>query len=468
MILLSAVALVFSGRASAQSVDYDVELKSVTLPSCVEKGKPFQMMVSVMNRGRMYASSVDVEFSVQGEDPVTYTGSISPALGVAAVGTAIIDGVVCNKTGVDLPVTVKVTKVSGNEDQNPGNNSSKHTFTCLETTYPQTVVIEEWTGTWCKWCVRGIVSMEYMREKYSDQDFIGIAVHDRDDMTVSSFSGFISKYANAYPGSIINRKIKESSTEKSAWESNYEIVRLSRALAEVKVKAWYDEENPDIITAVSTTTFGLDKTNARYRLSFVLVEDQVGPYAQSNAYAWGSTEMGGWEKQGSTVMWLYNDVARETDSWNGKKNSVPATIEKLTPYYYVSELSTANISDISNCSVVALLLDTESGAIVNACKTDVILGQAEYPEDPGNNPSQDAGIGSDVIDSSAECAAVVRAGHGMISLDGDVAAFTVYAVDGRIMASGFAPQEVCLPSGMYVVEVTDSARHGLKRKILVL
>ena len=43
-------------------------------------------------------------------------------------------------------------------------------------TYDRVTVVEEGTGTWCGWCVRGIVALEYMRENYPDK-FIGIGVH---------------------------------------------------------------------------------------------------------------------------------------------------------------------------------------------------------------------------------------------------------------------------------------------------
>ena len=43
------------------------------------------------------------------------------------------------------------------------------------------VVAEELTGTWCGWCIRGIVTFEEMKAKYPDT-FIAIAVHGGSDV----------------------------------------------------------------------------------------------------------------------------------------------------------------------------------------------------------------------------------------------------------------------------------------------
>ena len=55
-------------------------------------------------------------------------------------------------------------------------------------------LIEEYTGTWCGWCVRGIVGMELLRETYGD-DFIGVAYHNDDGMEIM--------YSNRYPNDIM-------------------------------------------------------------------------------------------------------------------------------------------------------------------------------------------------------------------------------------------------------------------------
>lgn len=55
-------------------------------------------------------------------------------------------------------------------------------------------IFEEYTGLWCGWCPRGYVGLERMAEEYPD--FIGVAIHNDDDMTII----YSSEYPNIVSG----------------------------------------------------------------------------------------------------------------------------------------------------------------------------------------------------------------------------------------------------------------------------
>ena len=64
------------------------------------------------------------------------------------------------------------------------------------------VLVEEYTGTWCGWCTRGLVAMEKLAEAYGD-DFIGVAYHNSDPMEImteypSPVQGFPSAFVERY------------------------------------------------------------------------------------------------------------------------------------------------------------------------------------------------------------------------------------------------------------------------------
>lgn len=50
------------------------------------------------------------------------------------------------------------------------------------------VWVEEATGTWCGWCPRGEVYMNYLYAKYPEH-FVGIAVHQKDPMECKDWIG---------------------------------------------------------------------------------------------------------------------------------------------------------------------------------------------------------------------------------------------------------------------------------------
>ena len=58
-------------------------------------------------------------------------------------------------------------------------------LTAIANTPVHRPLIEEYTGTWCGWCIRGFVGMELMRETFGD-DFIGIAYHNGDAMQITT------------------------------------------------------------------------------------------------------------------------------------------------------------------------------------------------------------------------------------------------------------------------------------------
>ena len=60
-------------------------------------------------------------------------------------------------------------------------------ITRAESFYTRRMVVEEGTGAWCGWCVKGIVGLRYMNATYPDQ-FIGIAVHNGDMYTVNNYN----------------------------------------------------------------------------------------------------------------------------------------------------------------------------------------------------------------------------------------------------------------------------------------
>ena len=64
---------------------------------------------------------------------------------------------------------------NGNDNQ-ATEKSTDITLSTLEHFIPRNVVVEEFTGTGCGWCPRGLVGMEKLRQTFGDR-FIGIGIH---------------------------------------------------------------------------------------------------------------------------------------------------------------------------------------------------------------------------------------------------------------------------------------------------
>jgi len=198
---------------------------------------------------------------------------------------------------------------------------------------------------------------------------------------------------SSYPNSFINRTewIDPQSFADYSDEKIQEM--LLNGVASISAAASFVESEEKI--KVSTESqFGFDDDGStEYRIAYVLVEDSVGPYNQWNAYSDPtaandeSDDMNWWIHQGSSVSTIYNDVARRIyDDYYGVAGSIPSIIKEGETYESEYTLSLPNnIQNAKNLKVVALLLDTSTGEILNADRTAI----------SGNPPSGIVPVNSD-------------------------------------------------------------------------
>lgn len=243
-----------------------------------------------------------------------------------------------------------------------------HAFGASAQDIPRVMVVEEGTGSWCGWCVRGIVAMKEMQKKYPER-FIGIAVHNGDEYVVPNYISWLVEYSNSYPFCIINRSKEIVDPSPENLEKYYQAL-TEPAEASLTVHGYYDEDTKNI-TFVSEAQFVNDVENAQYRFAFVLTEDNL-PILQSNYYSGGEYgEMGGFEELGSTVAINVDHVARGVwPNAKGAPNSIPETIVKGETYSYSYKTKMPTVKNIDNLIVIALLIDYKTKAILQAAKTE--------------------------------------------------------------------------------------------------
>lgn len=242
--------------------------------------------------------------------------------------------------------------------------------------YPRKIVMEEGTGTWCGWCVRGIETIKLMSEKYPD-NFIGIALHYGDEMEDIENYSSVLYCIEWFPGCLINRRGSE--TEDVDFFLEEEIVKALKddAVAKIEAIASFTDDTQKSVLVKTKTTFGFDSSSANYKIAYVVMEDNVGPYEQGNYYSGlvldSSDYMYEWTTKASSLSITFNDVARGIyPSASGESGSVPSTVETgvANEYEFTVNLP-PTVSDPKNISIVTLLLDGDSGEILNADKVSV-------------------------------------------------------------------------------------------------
>lgn len=419
--------------------DNDVVIDSSFPEVVVTKGSVAYTSLKVTNIGTSTVSSL--EYSVTDAS----TGNV--------LKTAILDthGLASGKSGnfaFDLGATdaleltrrmVTVTKVNGEKIDASDYVVSVGTVKVLSQFYPRRVVVEEGTGTWCGYCPRGIVGMEKMYEEFPD-NFIGIAVHDDDEMRIGE--NYINLLYNfsGLPACIANRQEKYNTDPNEYSLREIISAEKDRGEAQIEAKAFWKDDSKNEVTVTTTSRFAYSGNNADIKIAYAVTEDGVGPYMQANYYNGGGLE--GWQGKGNYVSTTYNDVARGIYDYNGVAGSVPAAInvDENYNYEYTFSLPT-NVTNKDNVNIIVLLINGENGEIMNADKV---------------KPQVGTGINAAVADSDINV--YVRQGKLVTDVNGCV--LKVFNTAGREVAN----EE--LPSGMYIVKAVVGGRN-MVRKVVV-
>lgn len=265
--------------------------------------------------------------------------------------------------------------------------------------YPLKLVAEEVTGTWCGYCIRGIVGMKTMNTKYHD-NFIGIALHnDSNPKWPDAMAAGVKEYhdyvyttcnISGYPHCVFSRN-PNYSIDPINMENYYNLIMNgTENFTGVELNAEYNEMTGKIDTNTDIY-FAKEQENTAYKLAYVIVENNVHRthadlgineneptgYEQNNYYGNNAMgEMGGYENMGSTIsaedMW-YNDVARSIyPAPEGEDGIIPSKIADGDHFTHKVSLDIpSNVIDKANTEVIVLLLD-KNGIIVNADKVKSI------------------------------------------------------------------------------------------------
>lgn len=347
----------------------DVVLEKVAHNRLSLKNVNNTVKYTVFNKGSNAVTSLKVKYS-DGTNDVEETINVSiPAFGTKDVQfTTPLN----YATVVEKKLSHEVLLVNGNADTDPSNNTADTTkFNTISENYTKNVVIEEGTGTWCGWCPRGAVAMEYMYNNYPDR-FIGIAVHNGDPMTVTAYDNGAD--FSGFPSSNVDRAILGADVDQSAFQTYYNNRKDLPTLTAVSGTV---TSNGNDLTIVASASFNTIITDANLRLGVVMVEDNVtgtaSGYAQTNYYADNAAgNMGGFESLPDPVpadQMVYNHVGRALlGGYAGQTGSIPTTISESTVATYTFNYTIPAVSEKNNMSAVILVIDNETGEICNATK----------------------------------------------------------------------------------------------------
>lgn len=313
------------------------------------------------------------EYHLELNDPVTFM-----------MNSEVLVPLEADATVGERDKTFTLTKVNGVANECTTENMQATGKLVTVTKKPKVVpVVEEATGTWCGWCSRGIPGLALLNKVYRD-DVITIAVHGgwgADPMKLDDYN----LPASGYPSCQINRgeyldPYYGSGSKAFGISREVEAAQRIYVPAGIEVTAEWADDSQQAIKAKTTTTFVENVENANYRIAYILAEDgmkgTMPEWYQMNYYAGSSlndpnlVNLTKGESKITDVAYNYIPVAAY-EPFSGIEGSLPATIVKdqaMEHDFTIDISANARIQDKMKLSVIALLLDKESGKIINAAK----------------------------------------------------------------------------------------------------
>ncbi len=420
----------------------DIELTHLAMPRFVPAGQSVMVSGIVTNKGADNLTSFELEWS---DGTNTYVDSFVD-LDIPTLGTYAFTATMPFTPAEPITYTLSVTATSpnGTVDEYPGDNEASATVSGVSFVPTKRWVAEEATGTWCGWCPRGAVFMDYMAENFPDE-FIGIAVHNEDPMAVAVYDNGLTSFPGfpGFPSVIVDRREIIDPQELPDVQPEY-AARVApvdpsiHATLDVATKELSVEASAEFVTQLS---------DVDYRLNVVLIEDGVtgsgSGYAQANYYAGGGAgPMGGYEDLPDPVpaeQMVYNHVARDIlGGWAGFAGSVPSELVAgdVAVHSLTYELS-ASWAPLHMHAVV-MVIDQQTGQILNA---DQAAFEILCPDDLGTTVEVD----DESVPGAEDGAVYVTPSVG----------FGPYTYE---WSTGSTEQSLFdLPAGDYSVTITDRA-----------
>lgn len=297
-------------------------------------GQAVNVDCTVRNLGSNNITSFDIEYTYNGAPAVLESVGPITLASLATYNHAFTTPVTL--AAGSMPLTVTISNVNGaGADANANDDAKSATIDPVVPATGKMVLGEEATGTWCGWCPRGAVFMDFMESTYPNF-WAGAAVHNGDPMTDTTYdSGLNPLIGGSYPNLVVDRG---PANDPSAVEQSFLQQIVVAPTAYLTNGATYNSSTRELMVLV-TADFQM-AASGDWRVGVILTEDGVtgvAGYAQSNYYAGGgSGVMGGFETLADPVpasQMVYDHVARAIiPGFEGYTNSFPASIVSGTEY----------------------------------------------------------------------------------------------------------------------------------------
>ena len=406
----TAKALAIQARITGDNLPLDLMLYTENANLAVQKGEPCKFDFSVKNLSAVVVRNLQVGYSIDGGEETVCDFKATMGSNIDKSFTIEHDGfdVVGNHT-----LKLRVVSINGKDDAYAPNSEQTLALSVKNSVPVQRLVVEEGTGTWCQFCPKGIVGLRKASEAYPNH-FIGIAIHKFN----ASDPMFASDYANvglsSAPSCVINRNGRAIDPY---YGSNKSILDdLAAAVKEVPMIGVDVNGVWNADSTVVTVNANIDSyVSGKYEIAYVLTADNLtankSSWRQSNYYTnftkqqlidQGEEDLAIFAKDGDKgskyFNWEFMDVLIGSSYSNASNLAAPVTLtanETTTTSYDVAMPTKAALKNALKATgrkvaVIAIVIDQQTGQVVNAGKSYNIVSNTTGIQGVVDNAKYDA------------------------------------------------------------------------------
>jgi hypothetical protein len=352
-------------------------------------GDKSQTEVKLINEGTNRVNSIS--YQVTGKKGGSYEKEASVLIPAFDKDVVVLELDADETQGFDEK-TITITKVNGVPNTMQMGTSDSGTLYTLTKKPEARVVFEEKTGVVYNYSPMGISVREKLCETYGAK-VLPIVIHHMDVMEIVEYNEFLSLTNSSY--AYVNRRkpvdVYYGDEVKSPdgsfyYNERYGIDRdIRKALnmvvpGSVSVRAVWADEDHNKIDISADTQFEMDADNHPFLLGFVLLEDglsgtgsawaQVNGFADNNPFP-EDPIFDKWVNMPSKIEGMKYDYV-PVAAWSpykGIEGTIPTSVKagQANPYTFRADITgNSHIQDKTKLTAVALLLDKNTGRIINA------------------------------------------------------------------------------------------------------
>ena len=335
---------------------------------------------TLKNLGTAGISSIDFTCDLNGETKEGHADLETPIENMYQTqGTVTLNLGTLAKAG-EQEVTIKVTKVNGQENENTSKVKATVFVVGLEESATRKSLVEVYVGSSKYYSGRGYVGVERMIETLGEQ-VIPITIHMGDSLTLDSYKSRTedSKFYNA-PLADVDRCFLtdpyygDNNTAPYSFQADQVVTKnLSKVSeADVEAVAEWTTEAQDSVSITATTTFKMTSNEAYYRLVFAVIKDSItlmqNNYITYYKSSYPEDDMAYWRDQPWTGTSINMNLVVAASDCNGVANSVPRKVTANEALTYEYGLNVPVVEDKVgvNPRLVVFLVNTNTREVVNA------------------------------------------------------------------------------------------------------